>query len=108
MEPETKTQLFVVTRALALLFAAVCLVMGALELILNSDAGGVLFLLLGASGVAILLGVSAQRRSPLLAAVLVSAGAAFGGLVLAWTVLAPLVALVLIVLSVLLARELTT
>jgi len=97
----------VVTRVLALLFAAVCLVMGVLELILNRDAGGALFLLLGAGGVAILLGVIAQQRSPWLAAALISAGSALGGLILTWTALAPLVALVLIVLGFLLARELT-
>lgn len=74
----------------------------------DSSTGGRVFwigFLVGA-GVSVLAGLRIFERSPRAGAALVSLGAIVGGLVLAWSIAAPIAAIALIVLSVVCARRL--
>ena len=75
------------------------------------DAGAgdqiVFIALLAGGGAALLAGLRLFRSSPRAGAVLVSLGAVAGALVLFWSVLVPLLAITLVVLSVIHWRRLT-
>ena len=63
---------------------------------------------LGGGALLILLGTYAFVNVPWLGALLVSVGAAAGGLPLFWTILVPLVAAIVIALSISIARQLSS
>lgn len=84
---------------LARLFAAVCLLMALAELIVGSVGIGLPLLLLAAA-VLVATGLYASGlTSPWLTTSLVAAGAMAGGLALVWTIIGPIAAVVLIVLT---------
>jgi hypothetical protein len=60
------------------------------------------------SGVLLLIGLRIFDRSPWAGAVFVSLGAIVGGLILAWSIAAPVAAIALIVLSIVCARRVPT
>jgi len=84
---------------LARLFAAICLLMALAELIFGSVGIGLPLLLLAAA-VLVATGLYAPRSTaPWLTTSLVVAGAMAGGLALVWTIIGPIAAVVLIVLT---------
>lgn len=76
----------------------------------DSNTGGRVFwiVFLVGAGVLLLAGLRIFDRSPRAGALLVSAGAVVGGLILAWSIAAPITAIVLIVLSIVCARRAPT
>lgn len=100
-----------VLRGLSALAAAAYILAAILGIIFEAsdDTSGIVIwvvLLLG-GGLLILVGLRTFTRSPWLGAVVLSVGAAAGALALVWSIIAPIAAIVLIVLSVLYARRLT-
>jgi len=84
---------------LARIFAAVCLLLALAELIFGSVGIGLPLVLLAAA-VLVATGLYASgSTSPWLTTSLVAAGAMAGGLALVWTIIGPIAAVVLIVLS---------
>jgi hypothetical protein len=65
------------------------------------------FVLLAVGGAALLAGLRLLDRSPWAGAALVSVGALAGALALFWSILVPLIAITLVVLSVVSARRVT-
>jgi hypothetical protein len=103
--------LFVLGTVVGLVYILVGVIVGALPSAWeDSSTGGRVFwiVFLVGAGVLVLLGLRIFERSPWGGAVLVSVGAVVGGLVLAWSIAAPLAALVLVVLAVFSARRLPT
>lgn len=76
----------------------------------ETETGGRVFwiLFVVGAGVLVLVGLRIFDRAPRSGAALVSLGAIIGGLVLAWSIVAPVAAIVLIGLSVLCARRIPT
>jgi len=92
-------------------YILVGVVVGALPAVWeDSSTGGRVFwiIFLVGAGVLLFAGLRIFDRSPWAAAALVSVGAIVGGLVLAWSVAAPVIAIALIVLSVVGARRVQT
>ena len=100
--------LFVHGTAVGVVYILVGVIVGALPAVWeDSSTGGRVFwiIFLVGAGVLVLAGLRVFERSPWAGAALVSVGAIVGGLVLAWSVAAPVAAIVLIVLSVVCARR---
>ena len=100
--------LFVLGTAVGVVYILVGVIVGALPAVWeDSSTGGRVFwiIFLVGAGVLVLAGLRVFERSPWAGAALVSVGAIVGGLVLAWSVAAPVAAIVLIVLSVVCARR---
>lgn len=76
----------------------------------ETETGGRVFwiIFVVGAGVLVLIGLRIFDRAPRSGAALVSLGAIIGGLVLAWSIVAPVAAIVLIGLSVLCARRIPT
>ena len=103
--------LFVLGTLAGAAYILVGIIVGALpDVWEDTETGGrvtwIVFLV--GAGVLVLLGLRIFDRSPRSGAVLVSLGALIGGLILAWSVAAPLVAIALIALSIVCARRLVT
>jgi hypothetical protein len=101
--------LFILGTIVGVVYILVGLIVGALPSVWeDSSTGGRVFwiMFLVGSGVLVLLGLRVFERSRWTGAALVSVGAVVGGLVLAWSIAAPLAALVLVVLAVFYARRL--
>jgi hypothetical protein len=102
-------ELPVYTAWLAWLFVAACAVGVLTFLIFGTGGDRSAAVVMLAAGLLVAAGLYAFRRSsPWLAAGLVTAGALSGGTMLVWTIVAPIAAVALIVLSVLHAVHLTT
>ncbi len=92
-------------------YIVVGVVVGALPSVWEeTDTGGRVFwiVFVVGAGVLVLIGLRIFDRAPRSGAALVSVGALIGGLALAWSVVAPIAAIVLIALSFLCARRLPT
>jgi hypothetical protein len=76
----------------------------------ETETGGRIFwiIFVVGAGVLVLIGLRIFDRAPRSGAALVSLGAIIGGLVLAWSIVAPVAAIVLIALSFLCARRIPT
>lgn len=76
----------------------------------ETETGGRVFwiIFVVGAGVLVLVGLRIFDRAPRSGAALVSLGAIIGGLVLAWSIVAPVAAIVLIALSFLCARRIPT
>lgn len=101
--------LSVLGTAVGAVYILVGVIVGALPAVWeDSSTGGRVFwiLFLVGAGVLVLAGLRIFDRLPRAGAALVSVGAIVGGLVLAWSIAAPIAAIALIVLSVVCARRL--
>ena len=106
-----RSSLSVLGTLVGAIYILVGVIVGALPAVWkDSSTGGRVFwiLFLVGAGVLVLAGLRIFERSPWAGAALVSLGAIIGGLVLAWSIAAPLAAIALIVLSVVCARRLPT
>jgi|SRR5207253_9079074 len=102
---------FVLGTVVGAVYILVGVIVGALPALWeDSSTGGRVFwiVFLVGAGVLVLAGLRIFERSRWAGAALVSVGAIVGGLVLAWSIAAPIAAIALIVLSVVCARRLPT
>jgi hypothetical protein len=93
------------TSILARLFAATCLLMALAELIFGSVGIGLPLLLLAAAVLVATGFYASGSTSPWIATLLLVTGAMAGGLALVWTIIGPISAVVLIVLTAIDARR---
>jgi hypothetical protein len=106
-----RNSLSILGAAAGAVYILVGIVVGALPSVWeDSNTGGRVFwiVFLVGAGVLLLAGLRIFDRSPRAGAALVSAGAIIGGLILAWSIAAPITAIALIVLSVVCARRVQT
>jgi hypothetical protein len=103
--------LFVLGTLAGAVYILVGIIVGALPAVWeDTETGGRVawIIIVTGAGVLLLLGLRLFDRAPRSGAALVSIGALIGGLVLSWSVVAPLVAIALITLSILCARRIPT
>jgi hypothetical protein len=103
--------LFVLGTVAGAVYILVGIIVGALPSVWEeTETGGRVawIIFVTGAGALLLLGLRIFDRAPRSGAALVSVGALIGGLILIWSVLAPVAAIVLIALSILCARRAPT